>query len=520
MELARQLLTECLQRGITNFVLCPGARNAPLVLLLERTEGLELYYHPDERSAAFFALGRTMCFGEPCAVITTSGTAVAECLPAVVEAHYQARPLVIISADRPLEFRDSGAPQAIRQPNIFGTYAYYGADYTPENTPLTEWCATTPLHLNLPMEEEFKAEDITPLSLEDIGEFAPHKESFDGSLIVDFVKESVFGGLIVMLGGLRPTEREAVFHLVEGLGVPVIADPHSGLREALQDQLLLRPEESFKGNLPAKVLRMGEVPHGRFWRDLDTLSEIAVLSVTNSGYSGLSRESTVIKGDVGRIARGIGSQAEVGDILDHLQNEQGVRAQVDERLEGYPSSEPGLIRTLSLHATTGESIYLGNSLPIREWATFAQRDIPTPEVWANRGANGIDGQIATWLGASREVENAWCIIGDLTALYDLNALLMSEQIELTGRRLVIINNGGGRIFSRLPRLSSLSESESNHFAQAHQIRFEHYAKMWDWDYLAVRFPEDLDEQEDNKNPMIIEVLPDPHETEDFWKGLA
>jgi len=82
MELARQLLINCLEQGITNFVLCPGARNAPLVLMLERTEGLELYYHPDERSAAFFALGRTMAFGEPCAVITTSGTAVAECLPA------------------------------------------------------------------------------------------------------------------------------------------------------------------------------------------------------------------------------------------------------------------------------------------------------------------------------------------------------------------------------------------------------------------------------------------------------
>ena len=520
MELANELLTECLQRGITNFVLCPGARNAPLVLLLERTEGLELYYHPDERGAAFFALGRTMCFGEPCAVITTSGTAVAECLPAVIEAHYQARPLIIISADRPEAYRASGAPQAIEQQGLFGNYAEGGQNYDSFESPFSKWSGTNPLHINIPLDEEFKASEIGALSLEEIGEFTPQKEHFDGSIIVDFLKERVFEGLVVMIGGLRPEEREEAFHFVETLGVPVIADPHSGLREALQDQLLLRPEESLKENPPAKILRLGEVPHGRYWRDLETNTEIQVLSITNSGYPGLARESLTIKGNIGRILRGIGTQTEIGDVLDHLQDELSRRATVDELLEAYPSSEPGLVRTISLHAATGESIYLGNSLPIREWNTFAQREVPTPEIWANRGANGIDGQIMTWLGTTKEVESAWAVIGDLTALYDLNALIMSSQVELSGRRLVIINNGGGRIFTHLPRLNSLSDSEKNHFTQAHQITFEHYAKMWGWDYQAVRFPEDLDEQEESQNPMIIEVFPDSSETEQFFGNLG
>ncbi len=518
MELAQHLLTECLRHGITNFVLCPGARNAPLVLLLERTDGLELYYHPDERGAAFFALGRTMSFGEPCAVITTSGTAVAECLPAVIEAHYQARPLIIISADRPEQFRNSGAPQAIEQVNLFGSYAEFGQSYEAELSPLENWSGITPLHVNLPLEEQFEADQISALPLDEIGDFLPARANFDGSLVVEFLRDKIFAGLVVMIGGLRPMEREAVFHFVETLGVPVIADPHSGLREALQAQLLLRPELS--DELPGKVLRLGEVPHGRFWRDLETSPEVEVLSITNSGYPGLARPSTVIHADVGRVIDGIGLQGEIGDILDHLAGEQGRRATVDELLEAFPSSEPGLIRNISLHTATADSLYLGNSLPIREWASFAQREIPTPEVWANRGANGIDGQIATWFGTSREVENAWAIIGDLTAIYDLNALIMSDQIELTGRRLVIINNGGGQIFSHLPRLSSLSESEQDNFAQAHEITFEHYAKMWGWDYLAVRNPEDLDEQDENDKPLIIEVFPDADETADFWRNLS
>lgn len=519
MSISEQVLTDCLKRGITNFVLCPGARNAPLVLTLQHTEGLELYYHPDERGAAFFALGRTMCFNEPCAVITTSGTAVAECLPAIIEAHYQGRPLVIISADRPGEFRNSGAPQAIEQNGIFGIYAEYGTDYTADSTPLANWSGITPLHINIPLDEQFEVKAIAPLNLENTQEFSAKKDGYDGAKVVTFLNDRIFEGLVIMVGGLRPHEREIVFHLIESLGVPVVADPHSGLREVIPDQLVLHPEKTLAEELPGKILRIGEVPHGRFWRDLESLPNIEILSICHSGYAGLARPTTVIKGDVARIISGIGEQEEIGDVLDHLLKEPGRKNQTDELLEGYPTSEPGLIRAISLYAATGESLYLGNSLPIREWASFAQRDAPVADVWANRGANGIDGQIATWLGATREVEESWCIIGDLTALYDLNALILSSQIELTGRRLVIINNGGGQIFRQLPRLSALSEDEKNRFTQAHKTTFEHYAKMWNWDYLAIHSPEDLDKQTENANPMVLEVFPDSEETESFWNAI-
>ncbi|MGI9239504.1 MAG: thiamine pyrophosphate-binding protein, partial [Verrucomicrobiales bacterium] len=122
-ELASEVLAACSSAGISEFCVCAGARSVGLVVGLERSEGCRVWHFFDERSAAFFALGRMMRGGAPVAVVTTSGTAVAELLPATIEAHYQALPLVLLTADRPPRFRGSGAPQAIEQVGLFSSYA-------------------------------------------------------------------------------------------------------------------------------------------------------------------------------------------------------------------------------------------------------------------------------------------------------------------------------------------------------------------------------------------------------------
>ena len=121
-DIAEQVIEQCLSKGVREFVVCSGARNIPLINALVSYEDVVVWSHFEERAAGFYALGRMMDTREPCAVITTSGTAVAELLPSVVESYYQSRPLLVISADRPSSFRGSGAPQAIEQPGIFGNY--------------------------------------------------------------------------------------------------------------------------------------------------------------------------------------------------------------------------------------------------------------------------------------------------------------------------------------------------------------------------------------------------------------
>ncbi len=493
-----------LKAGVSEYVVCGGARNALLVGKLVALPEVKVWTHFEERSAAFFAVGRIKETGQPCAVVTTSGTAVAECLPAVIEAHYSVMPLVIVSADRPETFRGSGAPQVIEQEGIFGNYAYQGD--------VQEWSGRTPWHLNVPLEES-PVEVKTPPA--EMAAFIPERLKFEVGGLVDFLDGGVFRGLMVMLGGLDLDEREEVYHFLKELKVPVMADVTSGLREVLGD--LVVDEFGLKNDPPGRVLRLGEVPIGRFWRDLEELPEVEVLSICRNGLPGLARKSQVIQGEVDRVIRGLGPVDEVGDVRDDFPAARAHLAKIEEHLEAYPDSEQGLIRTLSLYATTGESLYLGNSLPIREWNECAQRDVPYAIVRANRGANGIDGQISTWLGASAYEKDAWAVLGDLTALYDLSAPALLPQVEQKGRILVVINNGGGRIFDRLPRLLDLSEEQRHAIVQEQEVKLSAWAEMWSMDYLCIKCQEDFDQLEGREKSLLVEVIPSETQTQDLLR---
>jgi 2-succinyl-5-enolpyruvyl-6-hydroxy-3-cyclohexene-1-carboxylate synthase len=405
VNMEQMVVDRLLEAGCGDFVVCGGARNAGFVALLEAAEGLQVWRHFEERGAAFFALGRAKDTGRPCAVVTTSGTAVAECLPAVVEAYYSGLPLVVLSADRPERFLGSGAPQVIEQEGIFGNYAASNLD---------QWNGRKPLHLNVSLEEEVI--DCSGWDAEVKG-FLPEKISFEVKSLRDFLGDGVFKGIIAMVGGLEPEDREDVFYFLRDLGIPVVADVNSGIRELLQDFLV--PEKSFVGNLPGRILRLGEVPVGRLWRDLELDSSTEVLSICRNGFPGLARESQVIQGNVGRVIRGLGEVDFIGDVRDDFPGGRPIFSKIDERLESFPDSEPGLVNLLSVYATTGESLFIGNSLPIREWNEYGQRDTPYARVFANRGANGIDGQLSSWLGATAETPDSWGVFGDLTTLYDL-----------------------------------------------------------------------------------------------------
>ncbi len=504
MSEEKRVLESLLQLGCSEFVVCGGARNAGLVALLEAAEGIKVWRHFEERGAAFFALGRAKDSGFPCAVVTTSGTAVAECLPAVIEARYSCHPLVVLSADRPAAFQGSGAPQVIDQEGLFGNYAASDS---------VGWDGRGPLHLNVPLGESSGAFESWQAEL---GDFVPRKISFEVRALRDFLEVGIFRGIVAMVGGLEPEDREEVYYFLKDLGIPVIADVNSGIREALGP--LSIPEQTLSGKLPGRILRLGEVPVGRLWRDLEEAKGTEVLSVCRNGLPGLARESKVIRGEVSRVLRGLGPVERIGDVSDDFARARPLMARIEERLEAYPDSEQGLVHLLSVYATTGESLYLGNSLPIREWNDFGQRDTPYARVFANRGANGIDGQLSTWLGATAESEGAWGVFGDLTALYDLAAPAMLEQVESVGRVLVVINNGGGRIFERLPRLDALTEKQRKAIIQPQRVKLEAWAEMWGMDYLRVGRREDFDALEPGGRTLLLEVVPDPGQTADFRGG--
>lgn len=510
---AHEVASACIGAGVEEFVICAGARNAVLIEVLARAEQagvVRLWRHFEERSAGFFALGRTMESGRPCAVVTTSGTAVAELLPAVIEAYYQARPLVAITADRPAAFRGTGAPQTIEQTGVFGPHAFDGS--------IDAWDGCGPLHLNVELDEAFEP---GPEGGEAIvaGTFVPERERIDVAGLARWLREDQFLGFVVMIGGLEPGEREEVFHFCRDFGAPVVAEAASGLREALHGLAIHDADRVLKLRPPGRILRLGEVPSGRIWRDLESLPGTAVWSVCRNGLPGLARPSQVTRGSVDRVLRALGDIEPAEDALDLLVGASGRAARIEELLEGHPDSEPGLIRSLSHYAALGSGVFLGNSLPVREWNLAAQWARPVPEVRANRGANGIDGQISTWLGWTADRRDAWALIGDLTALYDLAAPFLLGQVTGEGRVLAVVQNHGGRIFDRLPRLRSMSPRAAECMTNPHQASLAGFATLWGMRHVKVRTADDLDQLEPGGPATLLELLPDSRQTAAFWSAF-
>ncbi|HEY6843725.1 MAG TPA: hypothetical protein VI391_06110, partial [Thermoanaerobaculia bacterium] len=238
------------------------------------------------------------------------------------------------------------------------------------------------------------------------------------------------------------------------------------------EPILIRNERMLsRGNFDS-VIRIGNVPTLRFWRDLDS-SHINVTHYSDLPFPGLTR------GEVRPIeALSRGERVAEGRV-------RGLFAEDCEKYEAFqaildsePQSELAMFRKLSREIPTGARIYLGNSLPIREWDLAATREPKNFILEANRGANGIDGQLSTFFGWCQG-DNNWCIVGDLTAIYDMNAPWIVPQLDAKFR-IVIINNGGGKIFRRLP-LRRLELIEN-----AHDLRFDGWVKMWNIDVIELR----------------------------------
>jgi 2-succinyl-5-enolpyruvyl-6-hydroxy-3-cyclohexene-1-carboxylate synthase len=268
---------------------------------------------------------------------------------------------------------------------------------------------------------------------------------------------------LVLIGGLHPAQRAEVREFVLRLGAPVYAEPLSGLREdAMLRDLLVLDERSLGG--ARSVLRVGNVPTLRYWRDLDEkYRDVEVTHVTDLPFAGLPR---------GEILREL-PPAVAGAPFDYAKDRE-LHARVEAILDREPHSEQAIFREISRTLPRHSRVYLGNSLPIREWDSFATREDRGYEIGANRGANGIDGQLSTFFGWCKPGAHNVAIVGDLTAIYDLNAPWIVPQLDAEAH-VIVINNWGGRIFERVPSLHKLDKPL---ILNEHLIRFDAWASMF------------------------------------------
>lgn len=513
--LAAKVLRELARLGVREFAIAAGARNAPLIAPLMASQGIAIRHFFDERSAAFFALGRAMVERTPVAVVTTSGTAVGELLPAVMEAHYQGVPLILVTADRPRRFRGSGAPQAVEQAAIFGCYAEptLDLDAGSVSSPWPQSHPGRPMHVNVCFEEplDCHAAGIDFSAIEQPGLRPACHDSRDALGVL----ESWLGEkepLLVLAGGLHPARIGLVTRFLRTLNAPVVAEATANLHGVtdLKDLLLPAGESTLRQMETKRVVRIGAVPSWRWWRDLEERPDVAVLNISEPLLPGLARTENVVT---------------CGWKLLEFQRDHCLGGQPDREpasdqsklaslLASHPNSEPAWIHRISRQVPAGSTVFLGNSLPVREWNLSAAPASVGTTFFANRGANGIDGIISTFLGAGAEVRESWLIIGDLGALYDLNAPWIMGQLPAANRRIVVINNGGGKIFSRVQSLRALTEPVREVIENRHALGFEAWAGMWGMSYLRCTSPDTFDRLPDGA--LVVEILPDEPETEAFW----
>ncbi|MES2802720.1 MAG: 2-succinyl-5-enolpyruvyl-6-hydroxy-3-cyclohexene-1-carboxylic-acid synthase [Bdellovibrionota bacterium] len=500
---------------VAEVIVCAGARNAPLVVGLEgRAFKVKSFF--EERSAGFYALGKIKASGKPVAIMTTSGTAVAELLPAVVEAYYQGLPLIVISADRPKNYRGSGAPQAIEQAGIFNSYVHSCYDWDVSQTDLKiEFDAKKPLHFNLCFDEPLIDGDFSLITnkfveVNRIKSFKP--QAFDAKYSDE---AKLFKNPLVILSQLSLAEKAQAKATLEKYQIYHYAESLSGLLgDADLAHLQLNNCESLFGSFLEKglfssVIRVGGVPTLRLWRDLEKkYAQIPVLSVSELPFSGLARRS-------------LQTGFENLDILlnsaeyrkaDFTELNQQLQAKKVTALTEFRNSEQNFVFSLS-QLIKYNPVYIGNSLPIREWDQFSQGAFP--DAYGNRGANGIDGQISTYLGWSDQFEISWAVIGDLTAMYDLAALAINRDDNKNSRKcLVIINNQGGQIFKKVFNVDM--------FLNPHDIQFQGWAQMFGWNYLQIVDVADLNQvqqliaKKEAKN-FVIEIQTDQQQSNAVWK---
>jgi len=490
----RLLVEELARCGVAFVCISSGSRSTPLTAAVARSGRIASAIWLDERGAAFHALGRARASGRPAALICTSGTAVANYLPAVIEASQDGVPLVIVTADRPPELLDAGANQAIRQPGIFGDYLRWSFTLPAPDADITGRLVLStvdqalhralgppagPVHINCmfreplePAGEEPWPDDIPlrwregsrPLTVYARPETVPDARSLER---IAAIVATARRGLVVIGSLPKERDREAAAALTEKLGWPVATDIRSGLRLGpgpanrvpYLDQILLSPQvrSSFT---PDVVLQLGGQPISkRLAQALAALPDATVISVREHPFRDdpEHRAASRVQSDIGRFCELLARQVDPGATT--AAGAWGTRlrefseradASIATFVAAAPFGEIAAARIVSREIPAGHGLFLGNSMPIRDMEMFAGTSGPRAPVAANRGTSGIDGIVSTAAGFACGLGRpATLMIGDLSLLHDLTALLQLRALPHP-LIIVVLNNRGGGIFHFLP----------------------------------------------------------------------
>jgi 2-succinyl-5-enolpyruvyl-6-hydroxy-3-cyclohexene-1-carboxylate synthase len=515
-------------------VTSPGSRNAPLALTLAAEPRIRCHSVLDERSAGFVALGIAKTTGRPVTVTCTSGTAAANLLPAIVEARESRVPLVVMTADRPPELREVGAGQAIDQLKLYGDFVKWFTEvgnHEPSRETAIHHRALAcravataaggrpgPVHLNFPLREP-----LAPVTEQlDAADWEGRADGAPWVSVTEAVREgasslgSEIGGVsrgVLVLGGNSTVARDAA-DLAANLGWPILADAISGIRCGPQGNeqatvvshydVLLRSEAFAERHLPELVIRVGDTPTSkplRAW--LGRCRQIVV--DPHATWDDPTRRAERI------VATGLRQELEGTRPTpdeEWLRSWREADALVPQALAEAPDPfEPKVWNAVADAAPEDSTLWIASSMPIRDVEAFLPRMEKRLDLFANRGANGIDGTVSSAAGAAIQADGrTYLLTGDLALLHDIGGLLTARRlgVELT---VVCANNGGGAIFDFLPVAEAAdSAAYEQHIATPADLDLAQVAQLAGLPHVLASTPDEV--REAVQSPALVEVRTD------------
>ncbi|MXR51346.1 2-succinyl-5-enolpyruvyl-6-hydroxy-3-cyclohexene-1-carboxylic-acid synthase [Halovenus sp. WSH3] len=526
---AEILVDELVEGGVSAVCVSPGSRSTPLTVAAADHDGLTVYSHLDERSSAFFALGRSRRIEEPTALVCTSGTAAANYHPAVMEASESRVPLIALTADRPPELQDSGANQTTDQEKLYGgAVRYYRTLPEPEPTArklrslrvtasraVSEAVGTPsgPVHLNVPFRKPLEPIEVEGDVPEDIdtraplgaaGRNGPFLRRRRGRLELSATEVSELAeelteterGLIVCGPANRPTpERDALAALAEATGFPVLADPLSGHRfgSHTAETAICGGYDSYLDWVewpdPAVVLRFGASPTSKVLRKYlgDSAERQYLVDPAGEFREAEFTATDHITADPTAVAESLA--AAIDGSADTSYRERFVeaeRAYWDHVEDACASTwfEGGVLAAVAESLPDPATCFVSNSMPVRDLDRFGRPRTGDISVLGNRGVSGIDGIASSGLGAGAATTDPLVLVlGDLAFYHDMNGLLALTRCDVDAT-IVLIDNDGGGIFHKLP-IEQFEPPFTEQFKTPHGLDFAPTGDLYDFSFEQV-----------------------------------
>jgi 2-succinyl-5-enolpyruvyl-6-hydroxy-3-cyclohexene-1-carboxylate synthase len=508
---ASLFIEELIRNGITDFCIAPGSRSTPLTLAVANHQQANTHVHFDERGLGFLALGISRASQKPAVIITTSGTAVANLYPAVIEARQSGLPLIIISADRPATLIDCGANQAIEQQHIFASYPIFFAQVVQPSKEITaNYLLTTidhglnrqrnqpgPIHFNIAFAEPLypTSEKVDyQLYLSSLKKWLKNGLPFtqfikNNTVVLRKSNELTEKKVLVIMAKMNDQDQEnAVTQFCKKNNIVLFTDIQSSQCSAtnnLNYYDLLLINNDFKHLLQQAdiVIQFGEqLVSKRLTIFMNTL--IGKLQLINPGEMRIDPSHQLDDRFNCNAIEWIAAQnIDLSNTNNHWHKsvQQCYNKLTEQVVEPFltvqPFSEITVVKQLDKQLPSNTSLFLGNSMPIRLADMFMVEN--QCQVFSNRGASGIDGLLATAVGiAKHNQKTTTLLIGDSSFLYDLNSLALLKQLKETFI-IVVINNDGCAIFNQLP----VPEGQKETFYQLpHGLNFKASCAQFCIDY--------------------------------------